>query len=89
MFALSYLVIYCSDVDASRRFYAALGLTLVREQHNGGPVHYSATLAGDTVLELYPAQGRPPTRTRLGLRIPGAAAGTFRDPDSNVVELLA
>ncbi|MCB9441157.1 MAG: VOC family protein [Mycolicibacterium sp.] len=87
--ALDYLVIYVSDLEASAQFYGALGLTLVREQHGSGPVHYSAQL-GETVLELYPAQGQPPTRTRLGLRISGAEkSGTYSDPDGNVVELLA
>jgi catechol 2,3-dioxygenase-like lactoylglutathione lyase family enzyme len=84
--ALDYLVIYVSDLEASAQFYGALGLTLVREQHGFGPVHYSAQL-GPTVLELYPAGTRPPTRTRLGLRIPGAEATTDRDPDGNILDV--
>ncbi len=86
---LSYAVLYVSDLDASARFYRALGLDLLAEQHGGGPIHYSCDLAG-TVLELYPAGTRPPTRTRLGLRVPGAErTAPLRDPDGNVVEVQA
>lgn len=70
-------------------FYTGLGLRLVREQHGGGPVHYSVQLGGGLVLELYPAGDRPATRTRLGLRIPGAAASTVTDPDGNAVSVAA
>lgn len=82
---LTLIVLYVSDVEASQQFYAGLGLILRREQHDGGPVHYSTKLSG-TVLELYPAGDRPVTRTRLELGLPGVGeAVTARDPDGNVV----
>lgn len=86
MSTLSYIVIFCSDVEASRQFYAAHGLDMRREQHDGGPVHYSCALDG-VVLELYPAGDRPPTRTRLGLRVPGAEMTTDVDPDGNILDI--
>ena len=86
--ALSLVVLYVSDLDASVAFYAGLGLDLIREQHGAGPVHYSAGLDGSAVLELYSAGDRPPTRTRLGLRGVSGNGGTVTDPDGNVVERL-
>lgn len=50
---LNLLVLRCGNLEASRRFYQALGLALIEEKHGNGPVHYSCTL-GPTVLELYP-----------------------------------
>ena len=64
--ALDYLVIYVSDLEASAQFYGALGLTLVREQHGFGPVHYSAQL-GPTVLEAIAALQADGPIARLGL----------------------
>ena len=52
--ALSLIVLRCSDVNASRRFYEALGLSFTTEKHGAGPEHYACRL-GDLVLELYPA----------------------------------
>ncbi len=63
---LSLLVLYVSDLSVSRDFYAALGLDFVEERHGGGPVHYSSTMPGGTVLELYPRGVKPASRTRLG-----------------------
>lgn len=85
MTALSLLVLYVSDLDASRDSYTGLGLDLVREQHCRGPEHWSAHLGGGLVLELYPCRSGPVTRTRLELRVPGAAAGAAQDPDGNLV----
>jgi hypothetical protein len=64
--ALSLLVLRCSNVAASRRFYEAIGLTFREEQHEGGPAHWSCDLDG-VVLELYPAGERIPSVGRLGL----------------------
>ena len=83
--SLSLLILYVSDLDASRDFYADLGLNLRREQHGMGPVHWSAQLDGGLVLELYPAGGGTVTRTRLVLRVPGAAEAAAEDPDGNLV----
>lgn len=64
---LTLLVLRCADLEASRRFYSALGLILIAEQHGSGPVHYSCRL-GTTVLELYPARSTT-TTTRLGIAL--------------------
>lgn len=61
----------CGDLEASRRFYSALGLVLTTEQHGSGPVHYSCQL-GATVLELYPARSTA-TKTRLGVGVPSVS----------------
>ncbi|MCB9441140.1 MAG: VOC family protein [Mycolicibacterium sp.] len=82
----SLIVLYCSDLDASRAFYGdGLGLELRPERHGSGPVHYSCDLGG-LVLELYPAGDRPPTRTRLGLVVddPPAALDRLRAAGATV-----
>lgn len=71
MATLTLLVLRCRDVEVSRRFYSALGLVFIEEQHGSGPVHYSCQL-GATVLELYPAQSTT-TSTRLGIGVPSVA----------------
>ncbi|WP_437832113.1 VOC family protein [Sorangium sp. So ce1153] len=100
--ALTLVVLYCSDIDVSLRFYERLGLSFVKEQHGAGPIHYSSQL-GDVVLELYPA-GRRPGRVRLAVTIPAALhsalqqatgeashqperAVVLEDPDRNQVEI--
>jgi lactoylglutathione lyase len=77
--SFSLLVLRTADLDRSVRFYRALGLSLVQEQHGQGPIHYSCTL--DTlVLELYPAKpGSAPDRlsggaTLLGFRVDSLSA---------------
>lgn len=78
MSAINLLVLYVSDLAASRKFYELLGLNLIREQHGGtGAVHYAAELSGGTVLELYPATGIV-SRVRLGLRVPDPPAAVER-----------
>jgi len=67
MVELTLLVLRCSDLELSRRFYAALGLAFTTEQHGGGPLHYSCQL-GTTVLELYPASSAS-SSVRLGLAV--------------------
>lgn len=66
------LVIYTQQLDACWEFYTGLGLPLVREQHDNGPVHYAAELGGGLVLELYPAASpeRATGRLRIGLTAP-------------------
>jgi catechol 2,3-dioxygenase-like lactoylglutathione lyase family enzyme len=51
--SLNFIVLYASDLERSRQFYEALGLTFTREQHGQGPMHYAAEMNG-VVLELYP-----------------------------------
>ena len=71
---MSLVVLRVADLDASRRFYEGLGLTLRSERHGDGPRHLSAGLGG-VVLELYPlASGAPTTGLRLGLSVPAPTA---------------
>jgi catechol 2,3-dioxygenase-like lactoylglutathione lyase family enzyme len=42
-------------LDHTRRFYEALGYTLVEEQHRTGPIHFSVDFGG-CVYEFYPAE---------------------------------
>lgn len=60
-----YLVLYCENLEKSRAFYSALGLSFVQEKHDRGPLHWSTDLGG-LVLELYPRGTRPPSSVRLG-----------------------
>jgi catechol 2,3-dioxygenase-like lactoylglutathione lyase family enzyme len=66
--ALKLLVLRCADVERSRRFYEAIGQVFVREQHDGGPVHYSTHL-GEVVLELYP-RTTSTVAVRVGIAVP-------------------
>lgn len=90
---LSLLVLYTEQLDACREFYAALGLRWGEERHGSGPMHYSTTLPGGLVLELYPgAPGRDTGRLRLGITVlagPDQPTGRERrvDPDGRVVDL--
>ncbi|MBE2997376.1 glyoxalase/bleomycin resistance/dioxygenase family protein [Nocardiopsis sp. HNM0947] len=93
---LSLVVLYSEHLEECRAFYAALGLPLVPEKHGTGPDHYAAEL-GETVVELYPAGGRPTGRARIGLDVEGAAADPpltpgrhlLTDPDGRTVDVLA
>jgi predicted enzyme related to lactoylglutathione lyase len=71
---LSLLVLRASDLERTRTFYAALGLSFTREQHGSGPVHYACVL-GEVVLELYPRRDASAAHddTRVGLRVDDAA----------------
>jgi len=71
---LKLLVLRCRDLEASRRFYEALGLLLTTEQHGSGPIHYSCQL-GDVLLELYPG-GTCTKALRLGIVVPNVPAAT-------------
>ena len=67
---LDLLVLQVADLDAASRFYAALGLTFVRERHGAGPEHFSSSIGG-VLLELYPATGGLTSHaTRLGFSVP-------------------
>jgi catechol 2,3-dioxygenase-like lactoylglutathione lyase family enzyme len=52
---ISLLVLRCFNLESSKKFYESLGCTFVKEQHEGGPIHYS-TIINETVLELYPTK---------------------------------
>lgn len=101
--SLDLLVLYCSDLAESLRFYQLLGLDLTREQRGPEtPVYYSTELSGGLILELYPAPTGVTSRVRLGLTVPDrdevadrlrTAGFTVKrsdlavDPDGNRVQL--
>jgi catechol 2,3-dioxygenase-like lactoylglutathione lyase family enzyme len=68
---LNLVVIRSPDLERSKRFYEALGLTLHKERHGNGPEHYSSQL-GPTAFEIYPVPQRvDATLTpRLGFQVP-------------------
>jgi lactoylglutathione lyase len=69
--SLSLIVLRSANMDATLKFYQALGLTFVQEQHGSGPVHFSCEL-GKTVLEIYPAEaGTAPERKNGGATMLG------------------
>ena len=74
---LTLVVLRCADLERSRSFYEALGLTLTPEQHGPGPRHYSARV-GETVLELYPDASGSTRGLRLGLRLVDLSAALSR-----------
>jgi lactoylglutathione lyase len=86
LIALDHVVLRCADLERSRAFYEALGLVLVPEQHGAGAPHYSCTL-GPTVLEIYPARGKPSSGVRLGLRVPDVegALEALRSMEADIV----
>jgi len=88
--AQSLLVIYTTQLEECRAFYAGLGLPLVREQHGTGPVHYAAELPSGLVIEIYPGRpGRTTGRLRLGFTITGGdldpGEHVLTDPDGRAV----
>ena len=100
---LTLVVLRCADLERSRRFYEALGLALMPEQHGGGPRHYSARVR-ETVIEFYPDASGSTRGLRLGLRLVDLSAAisalveigavprpgspvTVDDPDGHRLEL--
>lgn len=83
---LGLVVLRCSDIERSRHFYEALGVSFAAEQHAAGPLHYSTTLGG-TVLELYPARTTPVTHTRLAFSVADLVAvlDLLRDSPNTIV----
>jgi len=67
--SLNLVVIRCAELDASARFYEAIGLSFVRHRHGNGPEH----LASETpamIFELYPLGDHPPTvSTRIRFKV--------------------
>lgn len=97
--SLSLLVLKTHQMEAVRRFYAALGVEFQQEKHDQGPIHFSGLL-GNTVLEIYPL---PPDRksdvtTRLGVVVDDlskvletlVAAGQIgrKEPESGLLVVL-
>lgn len=70
---LNLLVLRTTDIHGLGKFYEALGLAFVREQHGKGPEHL-ASADGGTTLEIYPCAGENDTRgTRIGFRVQNVA----------------
>jgi len=66
---ISLLVIRCKDIEESKIFYEALGLSFTEEKHDNGPKHYSCQHDG-CVFELYPNNGHAPLdNNRLGFKV--------------------
>ncbi|MEX2027334.1 MAG: VOC family protein [Pirellulaceae bacterium] len=67
---LCLVVIRAENLERSRRFYEALGLTFAEEQHGTGPIHLACELAS-VVFEIYPAKliEDVTSRTRIGFRV--------------------
>jgi transcriptional regulator with XRE-family HTH domain len=63
---INLLVLRVADLEASRAFYAVLGLDLIPQRHGQGPLHYSCTVQ-QTVMELYPCTESSSGRNRLRL----------------------
>jgi hypothetical protein len=85
------LVLRCADLEATRRFYEAHGLSFSREQHGVGPVHY-AHADGQFVLELYPARDADGKRVDDVMLIvdttsPETKPQTLTDPDGRHVRI--
>jgi lactoylglutathione lyase len=69
--SLSLIVLRSANIDAALKFYQAIGLTFVQEQHGSGPVHYACEM-GKTILEIYPAEaGTAPERKSGGATMLG------------------
>ncbi|MBA2115653.1 VOC family protein [Bremerella alba] len=58
------------DPEVTVRFYQSLGLILIEEQHDQGPIHWASD-TNDFVLEIYPAKSAEPidSSTSIGLEV--------------------
>lgn len=66
---INLLVLRVADINRSAAFFASLGLIFKKEQHGNGPEHLSAVV-GETLLEVYPAEGGVTTKAvRLGFSV--------------------
>src|SRR5438552_450575 len=75
--SLNLIVIRASDLEQAQRFYEALGLTFMREQHGRGPEHLVAGL-GDVVFEIYPrGSGSSTIGVRLGFKVASVEAAVL------------
>jgi catechol 2,3-dioxygenase-like lactoylglutathione lyase family enzyme len=87
--SVSLVVLRCANLELSRAFYAALGLTLISEKHGSGPDHYSCTL-GDLVLEFYPlGRSAGTSGLRIGFRVPSVSVAVAAIRDAKVGEVLS
>jgi predicted enzyme related to lactoylglutathione lyase len=76
--SLNLLVLRAEDPERLCEFYAALGLSFVREQHGKGPVHHASQIGG-LVFEIYPrGKDEPPTiGARIGFNVPSLDAALY------------
>lgn len=76
---LNLVVIRARDLQASRRFYEALGLSFTEERHGRGPAHLACDLGGQ-VLELYPrrSDADDTSAVRLGFTV-ASLRGTLEE----------
>src|SRR6185436_9026353 len=85
---LNLLVIRAQDINRLASFYAALGLRFTKHRHGKGPEHLSSKI-GETVFEIYPANGaeESTTFTRLGFSVPSLnnALDQLRGLDATVL----
>jgi lactoylglutathione lyase len=86
--SLNLVVIRSRDIESAVRFYSQLGLRFHRQQHDGGPEHYS-TQIGNTVFEIYPLsrQGASTIGVRLGFVVDSLrdVLNKMRDIGVNVI----
>jgi catechol 2,3-dioxygenase-like lactoylglutathione lyase family enzyme len=69
-------VLWTRHIEASIRFYRALGLPLEEERHGDGPVHYACNVGGAHVA-LWPAEGGDAPRYRTaGATLVGFSVGS-------------
>ena len=90
MTELASLVLFSADVEATGRFYRAVGVVFADEDHGEGPVHLAAEL-GDVHFALYPATapGRAPERRSAGSSFPGIWVDSLDDALRDVTALGA
>ena len=89
--SLEFIVIFAVDLERSRRFYEALGLSFSLEKHGNGPEHLAAVIDG-VVFEIYPRKGdSASTGVRLGFRVASveAAVAAARLAGAEVASLSA
>ncbi|WP_407659451.1 VOC family protein [Lipingzhangella rawalii] len=83
--SITLVVIYSDRIDECISFYSRLGLHFEKEQHGQGPQHYAAVLGDETVVEIYPANGHPTERIRLGMALSGGHADPKLAPGRHVI----
>ena len=72
MNGLNLLVLRCSDIDATRRFYECLGMSFTTHSHGSGARHHASENA-EGAFELYPAgPAQPKDGTGLGFSVKNA-----------------
>ena len=65
---LNLLVIRATDINQAKCFYEQIGLSFESHQHGNGLPHLTAEKEG-LVFEIYPANGKDTSDTRLGFSV--------------------